>query len=169
MCANNEGSGETRGCAGSPAFAGRLCDKYHNHMSWLICRSPSSFQKPLDHSKSNFMWDLHGIKAVSFFFFFFFSNGLGHETKMAAMPIYAKTIKNMYLFFSKPTGRKSWNLVYNKKDSDPTKFVEMIMLGWPWPLRQVQMLPDAFVSEKMFKHYCRFYRNYWSVWTESWY
>ena len=70
MCANNEGSGETRGCAGSPAFAGRLCDKYHNHMSWLICRSPSSFQKPLDHSKSNFMWDLHGIKAVSFFFFF---------------------------------------------------------------------------------------------------
>ena len=38
MCANREGSGETGGCAGSPpwAFAGRLCDKYHNLMSWLI-------------------------------------------------------------------------------------------------------------------------------------
>ena len=36
MCANSEGSGETvrmRGLAW--AFAGRLCDKYHNLMSWL--------------------------------------------------------------------------------------------------------------------------------------
>ena len=36
MCANSEGSGETvqmRGLA--RAFAGRLCDKYQNLMSWL--------------------------------------------------------------------------------------------------------------------------------------
>ena len=37
MCVNSEGSGET---ARMPrltwAFAGRLCDKYHNLMSWLI-------------------------------------------------------------------------------------------------------------------------------------
>ena len=36
MCANNEGSGETvwmRRLAW--AFAGRLCDKYHNLMGWL--------------------------------------------------------------------------------------------------------------------------------------
>ena len=36
MCANSEGSGETvqmRKFAW--AFAGRLCDKYHNLMSWL--------------------------------------------------------------------------------------------------------------------------------------
>ena len=37
MCANSEGSGETvwiRRLA--RAFAGRLCDKYHNLMSWLL-------------------------------------------------------------------------------------------------------------------------------------
>ena len=37
MCANSKGSGET---AWMPrlawAFAGRLCDKYHNLMNWLI-------------------------------------------------------------------------------------------------------------------------------------
>ena len=37
MCANSEGSGETvRMCRVAWAFAGRLCDKYHNRMSWLI-------------------------------------------------------------------------------------------------------------------------------------
>ena len=41
VCANSEGSGKTAwmhrlACA----FAGRLCDKYHNLMSWLIWASP---------------------------------------------------------------------------------------------------------------------------------
>ena len=43
MCATSEGAGEMRGYAGSPepslvayvAGPGRLCDKYHNLMSWL--------------------------------------------------------------------------------------------------------------------------------------
>ena len=36
MCANSEGYGETmRMCRLSWASAGRLCDKYHNLMSWL--------------------------------------------------------------------------------------------------------------------------------------
>ena len=36
MCANSEGSGETaRMHRLAWAFAGRLCDKYHNLMSWL--------------------------------------------------------------------------------------------------------------------------------------
>ena len=36
MCANREGSGETaRMRRLAWAFAGRLCDKYHNLMSWL--------------------------------------------------------------------------------------------------------------------------------------
>ena len=38
MCANSEGSGETaRMRRLAWAFAGRLCDKYHNLMSWLKC------------------------------------------------------------------------------------------------------------------------------------
>ena len=36
MCANSEGSGETVQMRRLVwAFAGRLCDKYHNLMSWL--------------------------------------------------------------------------------------------------------------------------------------
>ena len=35
--ANSEDSGETARIRGlARAFAGRLCDKYHNLMSWLI-------------------------------------------------------------------------------------------------------------------------------------
>ena len=37
MCANSEGSGETGWLRRLDwAFDGRLCDKYHNLMSWLI-------------------------------------------------------------------------------------------------------------------------------------
>ena len=37
MCANSEGTGETaRMRRLAWAFVGRLCDKYHNLMSWLI-------------------------------------------------------------------------------------------------------------------------------------
>ena len=38
MCVNSEGSGETALiCRLACAFPGRLCDKYHNLMSWLKC------------------------------------------------------------------------------------------------------------------------------------
>ena len=41
MCANSEGSGETAQMRRLAwAFAGRLCDKYHNPMSWLKTRFP---------------------------------------------------------------------------------------------------------------------------------
>ena len=37
MCTDSEGSGETEHrCRLALAFAGCLCDKYHNLMSWLI-------------------------------------------------------------------------------------------------------------------------------------
>ena len=37
MCANSEGSGETARMGRlARAFVGRLCDKYHNLMNWLI-------------------------------------------------------------------------------------------------------------------------------------
>ena len=39
MCVNSEGSGDTvRMRRLAWAFVGRLCDKYHNLMSWLISR-----------------------------------------------------------------------------------------------------------------------------------
>ena len=39
MCTNSEGSGETAWIRRLAwAFAGRLCNKYNNLMSWLICQ-----------------------------------------------------------------------------------------------------------------------------------
>ena len=38
MCVNSEGSEETAWMRSVTwAFAGRLCDKYHNFLSWLLC------------------------------------------------------------------------------------------------------------------------------------
>ena len=53
MCANSEGSGETvRMRRLAWAFAGRLCDKYHNLMSWLILNNESAARQ----NKQNYLW-----------------------------------------------------------------------------------------------------------------
>ena len=53
MCANSEGSGETvRMWRLAWAFAGRLCDKYHDLMSWLIYCFPSKFFYIIGHHSS---------------------------------------------------------------------------------------------------------------------
>ena len=51
----------------------------------------SSPPKPLGLSKPNFMWKGEGGTKV-------YMNGIGHMTKMAAMPIYGKNLK---IFFSR--------------------------------------------------------------------
>ena len=46
MWANSEGSGETAPMRRLAwAFAGRLCDKYHNLMSWLYYDLSEAFEK----------------------------------------------------------------------------------------------------------------------------
>ena len=101
MCANSEDCGETaRMCRLCWAFAGRLCDKYHNLMSWLneenaVCSLGVQFSldRRLTHMlpsrmSSNsgqvrqFMLELLAVDCLagkhifdifsSFFFFFFF-------------------------------------------------------------------------------------------------
>ena len=64
------------------------------------------------------------------------SNGPGHLTKTAAMP---EPFKNLLLRFQ-PKGWWPWNLVCSIGCSSTTKFVQMMTLGWPWPiLRQGQI------------------------------
>ena len=61
------------------------------------------------------------------------SNGPGHMTNMAAMPIHGKNVKNFSL---EP---KVWwprKLVCSIGYSSTTKFVQMMTLGWPWPFLQ---------------------------------
>ena len=58
-------------------------------------------------------------------------------TKMATMPIYGKNIKKSS---PEPKGRWPWNLVCSIGYSGTTKYVQMMTLGWPWPiLRQGQI------------------------------
>ena len=54
------------------------------------------------------------------------SNGIGHMTKIAAVPIYGKNLKTSSS--PEPKGRWPWNLVCSIGFSSTTKFVQMI----PW-------------------------------------
>ena len=60
------------------------------------------------------------------------SKGPGHMTKMAAMPIYGKNLKKSSSL--EPKGWWPWNLVCSIWCSSTTKFVQMMTLGWPWPI-----------------------------------
>ena len=67
------------------------------------------------------------------------SNGPGHMTKMAAMPIHSK--KKLKKSSSlEPKGRWPWILVCTIGYSNTTKFIQMMTLCWPGPiLRQGQI------------------------------
>ena len=58
-------------------------------------------------------------------------NDLGHMTNMAAMPIYGKTFKKSS---PEPIDRWPWNFVYSIVCASTTKSVQIMSLGWPWPI-----------------------------------
>ena len=60
------------------------------------------------------------------------SNGLGHMTRMAAMLIYGKNLKKSSSL--EPKGLWPWNLVCSIGCLSTTKFVQMMTLGWLWPI-----------------------------------
>ena len=55
-------------------------------------------------------------------------------TKMATMPIYGKNMKKSSSM--EPKGQWSWKFVCSIKCSNTTKFVQMMTLGWLWPILQ---------------------------------
>ena len=59
------------------------------------------------------------------------SRGLGHMTKMAAM---VKALQKS----SSPEPKGQWpcGLVCSIEDSGPSYFVQIMTLGWPWPILQ---------------------------------
>ena len=60
------------------------------------------------------------------------SNGPGLMAKMGTMPIYGKTLKK-----SSPPEPLGWlpcYLVYSIRWQSTTNFVQMVTLGWPWPI-----------------------------------
>ena len=94
------------------------------------------------------------------------SNGLGHMTKMATMPIYGKNIK-IYLLLNQKrpmtlkVGMQHWVLKYYQiySNNDPgltlTYFTE-----------RSNLVPYAFVWEK--GKTMDFFRNYYRLWYKSW-
>ena len=73
-----------------------------------------------------------------------YTNELGHLTNMATMPIYGKNLKKS----SSPEAidRWSWNLVCCIVYVSTTKLVQIMTLGWPWPILrqgQIRRAPDS--------------------------
>ena len=61
-----------------------------------------------------------------------YTNGLGQITNMAAMPIYGKNLKKSSSL--EPIDRWPWNLVCSIVYASTTKVVQIMTLGWPWPI-----------------------------------
>ena len=79
-----------------------------------------------------------------------YTNCAGHMTKMATMPIYGKNALNK--FFSGTKSQWLWDLVCSIGDVGPTRFAQMMNLGWPWPtLWQGQIWFLMHLYEKKFE------------------
>ena len=61
-----------------------------------------------------------------------YTNELGHMTNMAAMPIYGKNLKKSSS--PEPIDWWPWNLVCSIVYGSTTKIVQIMTLGWPWPI-----------------------------------
>ena len=76
------------------------------------------------------------------------SNVPGHMTKMAAMTIYGENLKKSSSL--EPKGQWRWNLICSIRWSSTTKFVQLMTLGWPWPiLRQGQIWSIMFLCPQL--------------------
>ena len=59
-------------------------------------------------------------------------NSPGYMTNMAAISIYGNNLTKSSSL--EPKGRWPWRLVCSIGYSSTTKFVQMLTLGWPWPI-----------------------------------
>ena len=91
-------------------------------------------------------------------------NELGHITNMAAMPIYGKTLKKSSS--PEPIDQWPWNLICNIVYRSTTKVVQIMTLGWPWPiLRQGQIWSHMLLYGKS-ENYL-FFGNFCSLGSQS--
>ena len=75
------------------------------------------------------------------------TNDLGHMTNMATMPIYGKNLKKSSP--PEPIDQWPWNLVCSIMYGSTTKIVQIMTLGWPWPiLHQGQIWSHRFLYGK---------------------
>ena len=92
-----------------------------------------------------------------------YTNELGHMTNMAVMPIYGKNLEKSS---SEPIDRWPWNLVCSIVYANATKVIQIITLGWPWPiLCRGQIWSDTLLDGKKWK--LMFFGNYCSHRSQS--
>ena len=85
-------------------------------------------------------------------------------TNMAAMPIYGKKLKKSSSLLT--IDRWPWNLVCSIVYGSSTKIVQIMTLGWPWPIsRQGQFGHIGFCMGKT-ENYL-FFGNDCSIWSHS--
>ena len=104
------------------------------------------------------------------------SLGSGNESlftwpRWPPCPYMVKSLKNL-LQNQKADDLETW---YAASGASSTKFVQMMTLGWPWPiLQQVQILSlmllyEKKVNRRFFRNYCRLCfetSNRWPKWQE---
>ena len=105
----------------------------------LYFQTSSSAAKPLCPSNPKFHIEVLWVERTKIC-----SNGPGHMTKMATMPIYGK---NPLKIFSKTN--RLITFIYSIRDWGPTNFVQMMILGWQWPTySKVNFAPKWFCMGK---------------------
>ena len=89
------------------------------------------------------------------------SNGLGLMPRWPQCPYMVKTLKNLLL--QNRSGWLPWNLVCSIRWLSTTKFVQMVTLGWPWPIfHQGQIWFLGLLNGEKVKH-CIFPKQWYSV------
>ena len=94
-----------------------------------------------------------------------YTNELGYMTNMATMPIYGINLKKS----SSPEAidRWPWKLVCGIVYASTTKVVQIMTMGWPWPiLRQCQIWSHRLLYGKKWKLFIVF-GNYCSLRSQS--
>ena len=115
--------------------------KGHSDFKVKTCfsqKTVGSFRTKL-HTKA---WGRIGMKILT--------NELGHMNNMAVMPIYGKNLKKSSS--PEPIDQWPWNLVCSIMYGSTTKLIQIMTLGWPWPiLHQGQIWSHRLLYGKKWK------------------
>ena len=107
-----------------------------------------------------FMWSLHGMENESES-----TNGFCHMTKMAAMPIYGKNLKNLLVWNQNVDDLESWYVALG------ARVLPSLFKWWPWVVLdlfygKLKFDPYAFVWERV--KTMEFSETIVVLWYKSW-
>ena len=122
----------------------------------------SSSPKPLGQSRPNFMWRLHGSGKRKFI-----RDIWVIWPRWPPRPYIVKTLQKCSS--PGPKGLWPWALVCSIGALAPSKFVQMMTLGWPWPILwqgQILFLMRLYGKELLESHLMEETYSKWPEWHE---